>query len=104
MTAEETTITILGSIAFAGAVPLTLVVVAYLLRIIVIAGAILDLAHRTLPAAGGIAANTAAIANLEATRGVAGKILATAQAIDGVAATIAGKLRAVASAVERRSS
>lgn len=102
MTAEETTIIILGSIAFAGAVPLTLAVVAYLLRIIVIGSAILQLARRTLPAAEGIAANTAAIANLEATKGVAGGILATAQAIDGVASTIAGKLRAVASTLERR--
>lgn len=102
MTIEETTALVLGSIALGGALPLTLILVGTLLRIIAVANAILDLAKRTLPPAQGIAANTAAIANLEATKGVAGKILATAQAIDGVAGTIAGKLRAVASAVERR--
>ena len=93
---------IIGSVFLGIALVPTLVVVVIILRIIVIAGAILQLARKTLPAAGGIAANTAAIANLEATKGVAGRILVTAQAIDGVAGTIAGKLRAVASAVERR--
>lgn len=102
MTIEETTILVLGSMALAGALPLTLMLVATILKIIATANAILDLAKRTLPAAGGIAANTAAIANLEATKEVAGGILSTAQAIDEVSASIERKLGAVASAVERK--
>ena len=93
---------IIGSVFLGLALPLTLAVVVILLRIIVISGAILGLANRTLPAAQGIAANTKAIANLGTTEKVAGGILSTVQAIDGVAGSIAGKLRAVASAVERR--
>lgn len=93
---------IIGSIFLGLALPLTLVVVVIILRIIVIAGAILGLANRTLPAAQGIAANTKAIANLGTTEKVAGGILSTAQAIDEVSASIERKLGAVASAVERR--
>lgn len=93
---------IIGSIFLGLALPLTLAVVVIILRIIVIAGAILGLANRTLPAAQGIAANTKAIANLGTTEKVAGGILSTAQAIDEVSASIERKLGAVASAVERR--
>lgn len=92
---------IIGFVFLGLALPLTLAVVVILLRIIVISGAILGLANRTLAAAQGIAANTKAIANLGTTEKVAGGILSTVQAMDEVSASIERKLGAVASSVER---
>lgn len=93
---------IIGFVFLGLALPLTLAVVVILLRIIVISGAILGLANRTLAAAQGIAVNTRAIANLGPTEKVVGGILSTVQAMDEVSASIERKLGAVASAVERR--
>lgn len=93
---------IIGFVFLGLALPLTLAVVVILLRIIVISGAILGLANRTLAAAQGIAVNTRAIANLGTTEKVVGGILSTVQAMDEVSASIERKLGAVASAVERR--
>ncbi len=93
---------IIGFVFLGLALPLTLAVVIIILRIIVIAGAILGLANRTLAAAQGIAVNTRAIANLGTTEKVTGGILSTVQAMDEVSASIERKLGTVASAVERR--
>ncbi|MCA1632492.1 MAG: hypothetical protein LC785_02440 [Acidobacteria bacterium] len=60
---------------------------------------ILQLASTTLAAAQGIVRNTALISELETTRGVAGKILSVAGAIDAGSASIEGKLRSVGGAL-----
>ena len=60
---------------------------------------ILKLASTTLTAAQGIVRNTALISKLETTKGVAGKILSVAGAIDAGSASIEKKLRSVGAAL-----
>lgn len=87
-----------------GALVLTVVAVKLVLLIVRTEREILHLAHRTWPAARGIVTNTALISRLEATKGVAGKILTSAKAIESHSASIEQKLRSVPRALtERRS-
>lgn len=67
---------------------LTLWVVVLLIRVILVGLDINRLAARILPAADGIAANTATIANLDATPRVAGELLNACRAIGRVSGTI----------------
>ncbi len=64
---------------------------------------ILSLARTTLAAAKGIRNNTALISGLEATKRVAGNILAVAVAIESVSASIKRKLASVGQALTERS-
>ncbi len=64
---------------------------------------ILSLARTTLAAAKGIRNNTALISGLEATKGVAGNILAVAVAIESASASIKRKLASVGQALTERS-
>ncbi len=73
----------------------TLIDVALLLRVIRAAKKIDTLAGRTLPAAVGIVGNTSAIANLNATNGVAAALLSNAVPIVEVAGAMDKKLGAV---------
>ena len=101
----ETTIIVVWSVALIVALILTLWILKLVVLIVRTEREILQLAHITLPAARGIAANTALISKLEATKGVAGKILNAAVAIESGTASVEGKLRSVgqALAAERRS-
>lgn len=98
----ETSIIVIWSIALIGALILTAVAIKLVLLIVRTERDILRLAQRTLPAARGIASNTALISQLEATKGVAGKILSAAIAIEQGAASIEQKLRSVARGLAER--
>ena len=91
----DSSITVVWWIALIGALILTLVVVKLVLLVVGTERDILRLALRTLPAAQGIANNTALIGKLEATKGVAGRILSVAIAIEAGSASIEQKLRSV---------
>ena len=100
----ETAIIIVWWLALIVALILTAWILKLVILIVRTERDILKLAHITLPAARGIAANTALISKLEETKGVAGKILQAATAIEAGSASVAGKLRAVGRALaERRS-
>lgn len=81
---------------------LTVVILKLVILIVRTERDILQLAHTTLTASQGIVRNTALIAQLETTKGVAGKILAVAGALDAGSASIAQKLRSVGSALVGR--
>lgn len=74
---------------------LTLVILKLVVLIVRTERDILQLAHITLTAARGIEANTALISKLEATEGVAGRILGAAVAIEAGTSSVEKKLRAV---------
>jgi hypothetical protein len=99
----DSSITIVWWIALIGALILTLVVVKLVLLVVGTERDILRLALRTLPAAEGIANNTALIEKLEATKGVAGRILGVATAIEAGAGSIEQKLRSVGRGLAERS-
>lgn len=67
---------------------LTLWVVVLLIRVISVALEINRLAARILPAAQGIAGNTESVAELGATRRIAGELLNATQAIEQVSGSI----------------
>ena len=67
---------------------LTLWVVVLLVRVILVGLDINRLAARILPAAQGIAENTASIAELEATPRVAGELLNACQTVEQVSGTV----------------
>ena len=92
-------ILLLAWIGLIVALILTVPVVRYALAVIRKANEIARLAERTLSAAVGILNNTAPIAELEKTRGVAGQLLATAGAIDAGAASVRRKVEAVGQAL-----
>ncbi len=98
----ETAIIVVWSLALILALVLTLVILKLVVLIVQTERDILKLAHITLPAARGIASNTALISKLEATKGVAGKILAAAAAIQSGSASIDNKLRSVGRALTER--
>ena len=94
-----TTVLVVWGVSLALALILTLVTVVLLLRVIRTAREINALASRTLPAAKSIAANTAAIKALEATKSVGGQMLSTAKSIDGAAGSIERTLKTLATAL-----
>jgi|SRR5215216_7301808 sensor histidine kinase regulating citrate/malate metabolism len=98
----DTSIIVVWWIALIIALILTLIVLKLVILVVRTERDILRLAHRTLPAARGIAANTALISKLETTKGVAGKILSVAIAIESVAASIEQKLRSVGRGLAER--
>lgn len=100
----ETAIIVVWSITLVVALLLTLWILKLVFMIVRTERDILNLAGMTLAAARGITNNTALIAKLKTTEGVAGRILAAAGAIEAGSGSVAGKLRAVGSALaERRS-
>ncbi len=95
----DTAIIIVWSVTLVVALILTLVILKLVFLIVRTERDILQLAATTLAAAQGIVHNTALISQLETTRGVAGKILSVAGAIDAGSASIEEKLRSVGSAL-----
>ncbi|MCA1619656.1 MAG: hypothetical protein LC795_10180 [Acidobacteria bacterium] len=91
----ETTIIVVWSLALVVALVLTLVILKLVFLIVQTERDILRLAHITLRAARGIESNTALISKLETTKGVAGRILGAAAAIEGGTSSVEKKLRAV---------
>lgn len=94
-----TAVLVVWAVSLIIALILTLVAVVLLIRVIRTAREINALAGRTLPAAKNIAANTAAIKGLEATKSVGGQILSTAKSIDGAAGSIERTLTSLATAL-----
>ncbi len=100
----DTAIIIVWSATLIVALILTLFILKLVFLIVRTERDILQLASTTLTAAQGIVRNTALISGLETTRGVAGKILAVAGAIDAGSASIEQKLGAVGAALVGRRS
>ncbi len=99
----ETAIIIVWSVTLVVALGLTLWILKLVELIVRTEQDILNLAKTTLAAAQGIKNNTALISGLEATKGVAGKILGAAIAIESVSASIKQKLASVGRALTERS-
>lgn len=99
---DQTTIIVVWSIALALALVVTVIDVMLLLRVIRAARKIDQLAGITLTAAGGIAANTAAIKNLAVTNEVAAALIQNAMPIVRVAESLESKLSLVAKAFSGR--
>lgn len=95
----ENAIIVVWWVALVLALILTLVILKLVFLIVRVEREILELAHITLPAARGIERNTALIAGLKTTEGVAGKILAAAVEIHTSTSSIRDKLRSVAGAL-----
>ncbi len=91
----ETAIIVIWSATLVIALALTLWILKLVELIVRTEQDILNLAKTTLTAAQGIERNTALISKLEATKGVAGKLLAAAAAIESGSASIGNKLRSV---------
>jgi len=91
-----TAVLVVWAVSLALALILTLVAVVLLIRVIRTAREIDALASRTLPAAKGIAGNTAAIKGLEATKSGGAQILSTAKSIDSAAGSIERTLKGLA--------
>ncbi len=92
----ETAIVVVWWVALVAALLLTLWILKLVVLIVRTEREILRLAQTTLAAARGIERNTALIAGLEATKGVAGRILNAAVAIEAGTASVRDKLRGVA--------
>lgn len=99
----ETAIIIVWTTTLIVALALTLWILKLVFLIVRTERDIISLAETTLEAAGGIERNTALIAKLEATKGVAGKILHAAMAIEAGAASIRQKLSGVEKELKTRS-
>ena len=95
----DTAIIIVWSATLVIALILTVVILKLVFLIVLTERDILQLAGTTLTAAQGIVRNTALIEGLETTKGVAGKILAVAGAIDAGSASLEQKLRSVGAAL-----
>lgn len=98
----DTSIIVVWWVALIGALVLTLVVIKLVLLVVRTERDILRLAERTLPAAQGVATNTALISKLELTKGAAGRILTAAIAIDSGSSSIEQKLRSVGRALAEK--
>ncbi len=98
----DTAIIVIWSATLIIALILTLVILKLVFLIVQTERDILKLASTTLTAAQGIVRNTALISKLETTKGVAGKILSVAGAIDAGSASIEEKLRSVGAALVGR--
>jgi len=95
----ETAIIVVWSATLVVALLLTLWILKLVVLIVHTERDILKLAGTTLAAARGIEANTALISKLEATKGVAGRILGAAVAIEAGTSSVAQKLSAVGQAL-----
>lgn len=100
----ETAIIMVWSVTLIVALGLTLWILKLVFLIVQTERDILSLADTTLKAAQGTARNTALISQLETARGVAGKILSVAGALNAVSASIEEQLRAVGDALGGRRS
>lgn len=98
----ETAIIVVWSVTLVVALLLTLWILKLVFLIVSVERDILNLAGTTLAAARGIRDNTALIGKLETTKGVAGRILAAAGAIEAGSGSVAEKLRAVGRALAER--
>ncbi len=99
----ETAIIIVWSVTLVVALILTLWILKLVFMIVRTEKDIIKLAMTTLTASHGIQRYTALISGLEATKGVAGKILSAAMAIETGAASIKQKLQGVEKALRERS-
>ncbi len=99
----ETAIIIVWSVTLVVALVLTLWILKLVFMIVRTEKDIISLAQTTLTASHGIERNTALISGLEATKGVAGKILNAALAIEAGSSSIKGKLQGVEKALRERS-
>ncbi|MCA1623928.1 MAG: hypothetical protein LC768_12690 [Acidobacteria bacterium] len=99
----ETAIIIVWSATLVVALILTLWILKLVFLIVRTEKDIIKLAMTTLTASHGIERNTALISGLEATKGVAGKILNTAMAIEAGSSSIKQKLQGVEKALRERS-
>jgi len=95
----ETAIVVVWWVALILALILTLWILKLVILIVKTERDILQLAHTTLTAAGGIEKNTALISKLETTKAVAGKILGASLAIEASTSSIEQKLRSVGGAL-----
>ena len=95
----ETAIIVVWSATLVVALVLTLWILKLVVLIVHTERDILKLAGTTLAAARGIEANTALISKLEATKGVAGRILGAAVAIEAGTSSVGQKLRGVGQAL-----
>lgn len=99
----ETAIIIIWALTLIVALILTLWILKLVFLIVRTERDIIKLAATTLEASRGIARNTALIEGLEATKGVAGKILKAAMAIEAGASSIKQKLSGVEKQLKSRS-
>ncbi len=99
----ETAIIIVWSVTLVIALVLTLWILKLVFVIVRTEKDIINLAQTTLAASHGIERNTALISGLEATKGVAGKILNAAIAIEAGSNSIKQKLQGVEKALKERS-
>ncbi|MDQ3748466.1 MAG: hypothetical protein M3367_05525 [Acidobacteriota bacterium] len=99
----ETAIIIIWSVTLVVALILTLWILKLVFMIVRTEKDIISLAQTTLTASHGIERNTALISGLEATKGVAGKILGAAVAIEAGSNSIKKKLQGVEKALRERS-
>ncbi len=99
----ETAIIIVWSVTLVVALLLTLWILKLVFMIVRTEKDIISLAQTTLTASHGIQRNTALISGLEATKGVAGKILNVAIAIEAGSSSIKQKLQGVEKALRERS-
>ncbi len=99
----ETAIIIVWSVTLVIALVLTLWILKLVFMIVRTEKDIINLAQTTLAASHGIERNTALISGLEATKGVAGKILNAAIAIEAGSNSIKQKLQGVEKALKERS-
>ncbi len=91
----ETAIIVVWTIALLGAVGLTVIVVAEVVRVVHHAREVDRLGKLTLPAAVGIVENTQVIAALEGVLPVVGRLVAGAGVIDATSASIQRRVAAV---------
>lgn len=91
----ETAIIVIWTIALLGALALTVVVVAEVVRVVHHAREIDRVVKVALPAAVGIVENTQIIAALEGVLPVVGRLVAGAGVIDATSASIARRVAAV---------
>lgn len=99
----ETAIIVIWTITLIVALILTLWILKLVFMIVRTERDIIKLAETTLEASEGIERNTALIAGLETTKGVAGKILNAAMAIEAGAGSIRQKLAGVEKELRSRS-
>ncbi len=99
----ETAIIIVWSVTLIVALVLTLWILKLVFMIVRTEKDIISLALTTLTASHGIERNTALISGLEMTKGVAGKILSIAIAIEAGSSSIKQKLQGVEKALKERS-
>ncbi len=98
----DTAIIVVWWIVLIGALAMTAIAVSQIVTVIGHAREINRLAKVTLPAAAGIAENTATIAALEGVLQTAGRLLAAVETLDRTAAAIKGHVAALARILQRK--